>query len=73
MNKLGFFAAFAFTAVLCVGCATSEKPRSSSTLMSSQQKEEVTKDPVQKQIDDRVDEIQKERRSKFRLNSLMRR
>jgi len=71
MKRGGFLSAVAVVALLSFGCATTEKPRTSANPATTPQTQaEATKDPTQKRIDAKVDKIEQERRSKFRLNSL---
>ena len=58
-------------AISIMGCATADK-KSNSAVSPVSQKQEVSSDneAMQKRIDERVDDIAKERKSKWRLNSL---
>lgn len=72
MGKKGLLIIMTMGISVFYGCASAEKPKTSTEAVSAiQETQEKPKDSVDKQIDARVSKLEKERRSKFRLNNLL--
>jgi len=77
MKKNLLFISFAGVLIGLQGCASSayvrqpQNPSASQTAPSVIQTEAPRQDPTQSKIDQRVEEISRERRSKYRLQSLI--